>query len=183
MSRFEQDKLDNAICFFAKRHRERTGKPLYQTYLYKYLAFTDFYTLLETGAPAFQIAFEAWDMGPVPPEIYEKRYKLKTSIYSFKPDLDTGIENAVIIESYGSPDLEFFSEFEIRTMEKLINEYAKDYATTSAISEKSHELIRSWQQAYSRGKKTPMDPSENFDGTNDHHALSRDSYIMRRAMK
>lgn len=39
---YKDEKLKNAICFFANEHEKLTRKPLSQTFLYKYLAFLDF---------------------------------------------------------------------------------------------------------------------------------------------
>ena len=38
MGAYQKEKTENAICFFASRHKEKTGKYLFQTSLYKDLA-------------------------------------------------------------------------------------------------------------------------------------------------
>ena len=67
---YRNEKIQSAVAFFAKQHYKKTKRLLYQTYLYKYLAFLDFLSLRETGIPALGLVYSAMDLGPVPIEIY-----------------------------------------------------------------------------------------------------------------
>jgi len=157
LSSYEKLKLSNAICFFAKKHKERTGKVLYQTYLYKYLAFLDKFSVEEYGQPAFNLTYMAMERGPVPLELYSERNKLKTGFFEFKEDFDSKFENNFQVITYEKPDLDLFTDFELSVMNRLIMKYANDYATTNIISEDSHREIKSWERAYSEKINSIMD--------------------------
>jgi hypothetical protein len=58
---YKNEKIQNAIAFFAKEHCKKVRKPLYQTYLYKYLAFLDFISLREVGRPALELIYKAME--------------------------------------------------------------------------------------------------------------------------
>lgn len=143
MVAYQKQKIENAVCFFAKEHHKKTKKPLYQTFLYKYLAFMDFESVEETGQPALGLKYMAMEKGPVPIEIYEKRDSLETECFKFKK-----IDANYIIISKGKPNLDFFSPYEIDKMNKLIEIYADRFLTTSDISIASHQSIRAWERAY-----------------------------------
>ena len=52
MIAYQKEKIENAVCFFASKHKEYTGKNLYQTSLFKYLALFEIEYLKETWTPA-----------------------------------------------------------------------------------------------------------------------------------
>ncbi|MEM4534912.1 MAG: hypothetical protein QW764_02580 [Desulfurococcaceae archaeon] len=95
MDPLRREKLENAIAYFAKRHYEKTGRPLTKIYLYKYLAFMDFLSVRETGKPAIGLRYLATENGVVPVGII------------------------VPIEKH-EIDLSYFSDYEIELMERLI---------------------------------------------------------------
>jgi len=156
---YQKEKIENAICFFASRHIERTKKPLTQTFLYKYLAFLDFKSLEETGHPALGLKYLAMGKGPVPIEIYSKRKTLKTECFEFR-EVE---ENRFIIVAKGRPNLEFFSPYEIKKMQQLIEIYADTFVKTSDISEASHQDIKAWRKAYKRKENSPIEYELQFD--------------------
>jgi uncharacterized phage-associated protein len=156
---YQKEKVENAICFFASKHRESTGKPLTQTFLYKYLAFLDFKSLEETGHPALGLKYLAMGKGPVPIEIYSKRKTLKTECFEFR-EVE---ENKFIIIPKGRPNLEFFSPYEIKKMSQLIEIYADTFVKTSDISEASHQDIKAWRKAYKKKENSIIDYEMQFD--------------------
>jgi hypothetical protein len=141
---YQNEKRDNAICFFAKEHKARTGSALPQTYLYKYLAFLDFVSVKETGIPAIGLEYKAMKMGPVPHKIYNERHHSITALYKF---VDEG-STVFTIEAMGEPNLDYFSPFEIGLMTKLIAKYAKKCGKAAEISEDSHEHIKAWKKTF-----------------------------------
>lgn len=157
MIAYQKEKIENAIGYFAKAHQEATRKPLFQTFLYKYLAFLDFESLEKSGRPALGLEYKAMKKGPVPIKIYANRSSLKTDCFEFRK---VG-EDQYVILSRGTPDLSYFSPFEIRQMKRLIEIFADRFVTTNEISEASHEQIKAW-------KRTPlnkiMEYELNFDG-------------------
>ena len=154
---YRKEKIQNAIVFFAKEHRKKTRKPLYQTYLYKYLAFLDFISLREIGRPALELIYKAMQRGPVPIEIYEK--KEDTPLYRFVKD-----ELGEIIVTQKKPNMDFFSSYEIDLMHRLIEIYATRWMTTDVMSDASHEDITAWKRTYYQRPNTIIDYTLEFDG-------------------
>ena len=61
---YQKEKIENAICFFASEHQKKTKHPLYQTFLYKYLAFLDFESLREKlEGLAWACPIRPWNTG------------------------------------------------------------------------------------------------------------------------
>ena len=160
MIAYQKEKIENAICFFASKHRERTKKPLTQTFLYKYLAFLDFKSLEETGHPALGLKYLAMGKGPVPIEIYSKRKTLKTECFEFR-EVE---ENKFVVIPKGRPNLEVFSPYEIKKMQQLIEIYADTFVKTSDISEASHQDIKAWRKAYKKKENSIIEYELQFDG-------------------
>jgi hypothetical protein len=156
---YQNEKIENAICFFANGHTHKTGKPLYQTFLYKYLAFLDFKSLEVTGQPSLGLTYIAMERGPVPKELFEKRDNFETDLFVFQ----TNKEGQTIVKCKSSkPDLDYFSKFEIDVMKMLIEIYATTYLNTKMMSDASHEAIKAWRTTWSNKKNSIIDPSSTF---------------------
>ena len=154
---YRNEKIQNAVAFFARRHRVKANRRLYQTFLYKYLAFLDFYSLKETGRPVLELTYKAMQFGPVPIEIYED--KSKTPKYKFQKD-DMG-EYVVATDK---PDLDYFSPYEIELMERLIEIFAQQWVTVDTISDCSHEEIIAWRRTWTDQPNEIIDYALEFDG-------------------
>jgi hypothetical protein len=154
---YRKEKIQNAIVFFAREHRKKTRKPLYQTYLYKYLAFLDFISLREIGRPSLGLVYRAMFRGPVPIEIYEK--KEDTPLYRFVKD-----ERGETIVAQNKPNMDFFSSYEMDLMNRLIEIYATTWMTTDVMSDASHEDITAWKRTYYQKPNTIIDYTLEFDG-------------------
>lgn len=153
---YGKEKTENAIAFFAKEHRKKTRKVLFQTFLYKYLALLDFSSLEETGMPALDLTYMAMERGPVPIDIY--RNQVDTDLYAFKKNEGGG----VFIIAKSEPDLDYFSDREIALMGKLIEIYAAQWVTTGVMSDVSHGEILAWQRAWRQKKNSIIDYKLNF---------------------
>jgi uncharacterized phage-associated protein len=158
MIAYREEKIKNAICYFAAEHAKRTKKHLYQTFLYKYLAFLDFESLSDTGHPVLGLKYKAMGRGPVPIEIYDKRKGLKTECFEFKELED---EKFTIIPT-GRPNLEYFSSYEIQKMRRLIEIFADVFVKASDMSEASHESIRAWKETWKKNKNGIIDYDDQF---------------------
>ncbi|MBW8003069.1 MAG: DUF4065 domain-containing protein [Planctomycetes bacterium] len=185
MLAYQKERIENAICYFAREHQKRAQKPAYQTYIYKYLALFDFRVLEKTGKPALDIEYDAYERGPVPRPLYNTRSFHKNQCYKFKPEG----ENSIIIEPARRPNLNFFSEFEIEIMNQILAQYAHPWITTDILNEASHE-IPAWQKVWSRRgdrSKVPMSYDDNFDNINNksESELTReeDTYLVYKALK
>jgi hypothetical protein len=156
---YQDEKRDNAICFFAKEHRARAGTALAQTYLYKYLAFLDFLSVEKTGTPSIGLEYRAMKMGPVPPAIYNMRHCLKTPLFEF---VDEG-SSVFTIKAKGEPNLDYFSPFEIDIMMGLVTKYAKNFGKATEISEDSHKQIKAWKKTFDKTPNGIIDYILTFD--------------------
>jgi hypothetical protein len=165
---YQKEKIENAICFFAQEHKRISGKALFQTFLYKYLAFVDFISIEKLGLAAFGLAYRAMKKGPVPPCIYNQRHNYKTSLFEF---VDIG-ENKFVIKAKQVPNIDYFSKFEISLMKGLVNEYAPKWVDD--IIEDSHTRIR----AYS---KTERNKVINYALTFDNDLLTKNEELLNQA--
>ena len=160
---YQKEKFDNAVCFFASEHTRRTGRPTYQTYIYKYLALFDFAVLENTGKPALDIDYEAYKRGPVP-EIYDRRRIYNTECFEFVKIISQEPDEKYIVAAKKDPDMEYFSSYEIEIMKALVDKFAIPGTTTDPIIEATHE-IKAWEKAWEkRGirKKVKMQYEDNF---------------------
>jgi len=184
MISYQEEKIKNAICFFAWEHNKRTKKLLSQTFLYKYLAFLDFNSVEDTGQPALGLSYIAMERGPVPKEIYDRRRGLKTDCYEFK-ELE---ENKFVILPNGRPNLEYFSHYEIDKMHRLIEIYADAFVKASDISEASHQSIRAWEKAWMKKKNSIIEYEMQFDDDIKHKnqndlASAEEHYLVYKSFK
>jgi uncharacterized phage-associated protein len=144
------DKRINAILYFCKNVKY-PGK----TKIYKLLYFLDFIHFKQVGRPVTDLEYYAFDFGPVPlklhEEIEENRIPEDMSRcigVSEKKDPDTG---EVIITQFfpkTKPDLEVFSEREIKILQNVAMMY-KD-AKAEDMSEVSHLKNEPWDQTVKR---------------------------------
>lgn len=154
----------NAVCFFAREHSKRIGRPAFQTYVYKYLALFDFKVLELEGLPALDIKYNAMEMGPVPLGLYSE--KQDTSHYRFLPIRNAKGEEKTIVDPLIEPNLDYFSEDEISIMKSILDEFAHPGASTEALIDATHERIQAWKKAWARrgmAKSVPMSYSDTFD--------------------
>jgi uncharacterized phage-associated protein len=159
MIAYQKEKIENAICFFAREHKRATKQPLYQTYLFKYLAFLDFNCLKNIGRPSLGLKYVAMERGPVPIGIYNQRDSYKSNCVKFRK-VD---EDKYIIESQGRPDLAYFSPYEISQMKRLIEIFADQFVKSNEMSEASHEEIKAWRRAWRRKKNSIIKFEDEFD--------------------
>jgi uncharacterized phage-associated protein len=154
---YRKEKIINAVAFFAHRHQKKTRQRLYQTSLYKYLAFFDFYSLSETGHPALGLIYKAMKRGPVPVEIYDN--KAETATYKFKKD---NIGEFIVVK--GTPDLDYFSAYELSLLERLIEIFADRWVTSRIMSDASHEEINAWRRTWAEKQNSIINFDLEFDG-------------------
>ena len=180
---YRKEKIENAICYFATEHRKKSGNPLYQTFLYKYLAFLDFESLQKRGRPSLCLTYIALEKGPVPDEIYNRWSDFQSKIVDIRSDQE-GRRYVVCKEK---ADLSYFSKAEIALMNNLIEIYAKSYIPSKLISDASHERIAAWIKAYKKKPGSRIDYSLTFDEdlfNKPHEKLSfaEESYLTYKAI-
>lgn len=156
---YQKEKLENAVCYFAKEHASHTRHRLYQTFLYKYLALFDFGYLRAYGKPALGLTYQAMQMGPVPKELYERRHDRELSkCFSFQKDESGHL--AVVVKT--APNLDYFSKREIDLMNRIIEICAAGYVTSTIMSDASHQEIRAWQRTWKCAPNTVIDFAMEF---------------------
>jgi hypothetical protein len=159
MIAYQKERIENAICFFAAEHQKVTKKPLFQTYLYKYLAFFEFDHLKKYGHSPLGLTYRAMPRGPVPMEIYSNREKFKTPCVAFKK---VG-EDQYLVVSQGNPEMDYFSTTERVEMRRLIEIFADRFVDANDMSEASHQEIRAWRKAYNQKPNSIIDPGLTFE--------------------
>jgi hypothetical protein len=161
---YQKEKTENAICFFAKEHYKKTKKHLDMTSLFKYLAFFDFETFEKKGRPALGLQYEAMERGPVPIDLYQNRAKLTSDCYAFVCTGQNEKGNELyVVQPKGAPNLDYFSPFEVKEMEKIIEIYADSSIKSSHRSDASHERIVAWKKTWKKKKYSLIDYVLTFD--------------------
>jgi hypothetical protein len=162
MIAYKVEKINNAICFFAKEVYKLRKQYLPQTLLYKFLSYLDFFSIEKLGKPALELEYRAYKKGPVPVGIYNSREGYQTDCFKF----EKRGTNRFIVISTKEADLDYFSEFEIETMNYLLDKYIKNNLSMKKIidniCEDSHDEIKAWKVAYNRKKNSRIDYSDTF---------------------
>ena len=158
MKAYKKERIENAICFFAREHYKKTKRFPSQTHIYKYLALFEFGILEETGDSPLGLTYKAMQYGPVPMEIYDKRDKLKSDQFVFMKR-----DNTYFVKATGKPDLDYFSEYEIEKMKNLVFIYAKQWVTPNVMSDASHEKIKAWKKTWKKKPNSKIDKSDTFE--------------------
>jgi len=126
------------------------------------LSYLDFFSIEKLGKPALELKYRAYKNGPVPVGIYNNREVYQTDCFKFKK---RGTNRFIII-STKEADLDYFSEFEINTMNDLIDKYIKNNLDMKKIIDNicndSHNEIKAWKAAYNRKKNSRIDYSDTF---------------------
>ncbi len=152
MIAYREEKIKNAICYFAKEHYKRTNRYIRQTLLYKYLGFLDFESIKNRGKPVLGLSFIAYDKGPVPPEIRAKRDNYDTECFSF---FNTGGDYYNIMPK-SDADLSYFSKSEIELMDNILSRYSRkelrNEEMIDAAIKDSHKIL-AWEKARKRFHK------------------------------
>lgn len=163
MIAYRKEKRENAICYFATEHKNKTGRFLSQTILYKYLAYLDFISLRDIGRPALEFEYKAMKNGPVPHRLYNMKRNYKSRLVEFISKHD----KKFIIKAKKNANLDYFSKYEIEKMNEMINKYADPNKTEREITDKickdSHREIRAYIVAYGRKKNSIMRYEDTFE--------------------
>lgn len=163
MIAYRKEKRENAMCYFATEHRNKTGRFLSQTILWKYLAYLDFMSLKDIGRPTLELEYKAMENGPVPHRLYNMRRNYKSRLVEFVPKGN----KRFIIKPKGNANLDYFSKYEIIKMNELLEKYAdpnmKEMDISKKICKDSHVEIRAWDIAYKKKKNSIMDYEETYE--------------------
>lgn len=164
MLAYKREKIENAICFFASEYIKSTKRNIPQTILYKMLAFLDFNVLKNTSKPSLELEYKAMERGPVPIEIYDNRkIPYETECFKF---VQTGPQN-FDIEAKKEPDLDYFSDYELKVMKEIILKYAYRKISRKELSklicDDSHNEIKAWEIAWNKKTNSKIEYDYVFD--------------------
>lgn len=162
MKAYQKERLENAVCFFAREHYKKTKTFAWQTHIYKYLAFFEFRMLEKTGEMPLGLKYIAWKKGPVPINLYEQKDSNQSLLFKFE-SID---EKKYLVKSLKTPDLDYFSVNEIKVMRDLIFIFAQPWVNTGVMSDSSHEKIRAWKVAWAERENSIIDVSKTFENLN-----------------
>lgn len=131
-----KEKRINAILYFCKH-----TKKLSTTKLFKLLFFLDFFHFREVGRPITDLEYFAWKRGPVPTKLFFEIKERRASEVILKCIVEerdplSGESRGQYFRSVKSPDLEVFSERELRIL-KEVAEIFRD-AKATEITEITH---------------------------------------------
>jgi hypothetical protein len=159
MRAYRKERINQAMLFFAQEHHKKTRHYLFQTVLYKYLAFFEFRYLKSYGEMPLELEYKAMEHGPVPIEIYANREtKNHFTLVSFEP-----ARNGVIVKPTGKFNPDYFAETELEAMRNLIEIFAKQWVGAAVMSDASHKDIRAWKVTYNQEYPNQIiDPIHEF---------------------
>jgi hypothetical protein len=147
------------MLFFAQEHYKKTHKYLFQTALYKYLAFFEFRYLKSYGEMPLDLEYKAMEHGPVPTEIYaNRRTKNYFTHVSFEPE-----KSGFIVKPAGKFNPDYFAETELAEMRNLIEIFARQWIGAKIMSKASHSNIRAWEVTYRKQPNYIINPIDEFD--------------------
>ncbi|MDR1232608.1 MAG: SocA family protein [Spirochaetaceae bacterium] len=175
--------------FFSQEHYKKTKKYLFQTALYKYLAFFEFRYLKNNGDMPLGLRYIAMQHGPVPQEIYENRANPSFfSLVTFVPGTSKDGKTSYIVKPHGRFNEDYFSIAEIEEMNHLIEIFSQKWIGTGVMSDASHQEIKAWRKTFSQKPNQFIDPIEEFDrditGVSQEELRTEElKYLMRRKME
>jgi hypothetical protein len=159
MVAYQKERINHAILFFAQEHHRKTHKYLFQTALYKYLAFFEFRYLKRYGEMPLDLEYMAMEHGPVPKEIYANRETRNYfDLVSFEP-----VENGFIIKPAGKFNPDYFAETELGELRNLIEIFAQQWVRAAVMSNASHDDIRAWRVTRNKHPNKIINPLDEFD--------------------
>jgi len=187
---YNKERTDNAISFFASEYKKKTRNYLFQTQLYKFLAFFDFIGQERFGIPPLNLQYKAMEWGPVPIDIYKNRLNLDTSLYVFtvidKNDDDK--KEKIQVYPKGKPDLSYFSRQELNLMNHLLEIYADIFVKCGDMSDASHEEIKAWKKTWKTNPNGMIDYDLTFNDdllekNDDDLSAQEESYLIYKALQ
>jgi hypothetical protein len=115
MTPTKEEKIRNAVCFFAVEHEKLAREPLALNSLHKYLASLGYRSFEESRHPALGLLRGGTERRHLIVDIDGKHTKLKADCFSLVP-----YHGTYVVEATGLPDLNCFSPFELLGMKKTV---------------------------------------------------------------
>ena len=156
---YQRERLINAIVYFAKN-----TKYIGKTKLMKLLYFLDFCHFKQTGKTVTGLEYCAWEMGPVPPSLFEE-------LSSMKPDLADKVALVPIdkfqkVQAKKPFDEEYFTSRQLRLLEQL--SFIFNETRAEDMIEVTHLRNKPWHKTLiQKGKFQKIDYLLAIDGSKD----------------
>lgn len=147
MKAYHAQIVENAVAYIAQQYHHLTGRHIVQILMYKILALFDFQCLRETGEPCTELLYKAHKRGPVPQQLYAE-WK-DTGLVEKRPARVNG-HSAKIFVCRGTPDMDYFSEYERDLLDAIIWRAVDEHWTAQRASQISHDEIRAWSEGRKR---------------------------------
>lgn len=133
-------------------------------YVYKFLAFVDFYSVKERGRPVFGLKYVALKNGPVPSDLYEEIKNISIAeTYPYYKVIAEGKTKKFYPLEGKELDLSYFAKAELKIIDKVIYILIDASLNSSHYSEASHQGIKAWRKAYEDGEGTPMNYEDEIE--------------------
>lgn len=162
-----REKLLNLIAYFVK-NTKNCGK----TKLFKLLYYADFWHFKETGKSITELKYYAWELGPVPKELYEEMKQPKQDFTDSFNLIPTDNDTLKIIAKK-KMDIKHFTKREMRIIEKTA--YIFKGSTAKDMVESSHLPNQPWSKTLEqKGKFKEIDYTLALDYTNE--SITLDEY-------
>ena len=160
---YREQKIENAIAYFASEFHGCKGYYPSQTWIYKFLALLDFRSLKKNGIPCLGLEYDAMQYGPVPCRLYDGRPGLETDNFRFVTTKDGGWR----VEAKEDPDLDFFSDDELDVMDEILVAYTQTDSDLDTLINDAHKEIVAWKKAWDLAVKEgrgrmPMEYADEF---------------------
>ena len=164
MRAYHDEIVKNSLAYVALQYRNLTGYNVTQTIMYKILALFDYRCLKETGRPCTELDFYAERRGPVPHSLKDWG---DDGVVRKKSAVINGHE-AMVFECYGTPDTDYFSDYEQELLDSIIRRAVDEHWNTAKASEVSHDEIRAWAKGRERDdhRMRYADEFENLEKKN-----------------
>jgi hypothetical protein len=111
----KEEKIENAICFFALEHEKFTHAPLPLSSLHRYLASLGYRTSEKKRHPVLNLLSGKLGKRHIVLDVDGKQTRLKGDRFSLTPYHDT-----YVVKAMGSPELDCFSPFELLGMKRAV---------------------------------------------------------------
>ncbi len=168
MKLYRQERIENAILYFAEEHLKKTKTYLTPLALFKYLSFFEMLILKNRGYLPFELKYQAKETGPFPIDFYD----LASCSFFSKVRLEKrvsfeGEENREIfsIKPQGYFEEDYFSEVELKELKFLINVFASQWVDSKIKKDLSQYLLLSWRKAYYYQPDSFLNPEDEFGKT------------------
>jgi uncharacterized phage-associated protein len=149
MKRIERNRLLNAMIYFAQ-NTKNCGK----VKLFKLLYLLDFEHFRQTGRSLTGINYEAWELGPVPRELYEHWGSIRDYSEGSLVTIDVPISNYVRSELTVTDGTIFddsdFTPRQLKIMKALVDKFGD--TLSGEMVDVTHAQNGAWNKVWCAGK-------------------------------